>query len=451
MSARDGLGQVPAQAVVGAKYATAASAAARALKIGSRFGRVVLAPLGTGASDVEREAAVIVACGTKYRYERMPGTWYGPNATVVYPTPSAADAIVAYTPANPGASGILTLPSWMSYQCATAGRTTQLDAATVVSGLGANVAPWRSVDGSVGGLSVPCAVTNSDTGPHDVFSWPVYGAASMSDHNGQAAPDGTMTASAANWTTTTGKVGSVYDNVPTDVAALVTIWMLKKSGTVIDVWENHHDYTEFLAQALPLTWTRKSFALTAHPGNTQWLVMGDYTNAAAGAVWLWNQNIVTGAKYPRPDYPVSNSSCAAAKLAATATILSPLGWWDNEIVVRPHYAYNETTADHDIWYLDANNRLYYQQSTAKMRLLVAGNEVLSTALTFSREQAITIRHWNKPTGKGLIVSGATTGNGSAVGSIECAATLPASIYLLSSSTAAQECASLCGLITRSAF
>lgn len=69
---------------------SAAVASALALNVGSRFARVVLAPLGSALDDDARLAAVAAACKTAgYPLEQIPGTWYsGATPYVVGPTPT---------------------------------------------------------------------------------------------------------------------------------------------------------------------------------------------------------------------------------------------------------------------------------------------------------------------------------------------------------------------------
>ena len=59
-------------------------AANMALLIGAYFGRVVIAPIGTGISDVARESAIRFACSGKYEVIRQPGLWYLPAPTMIY-------------------------------------------------------------------------------------------------------------------------------------------------------------------------------------------------------------------------------------------------------------------------------------------------------------------------------------------------------------------------------
>ena len=73
-----------------------ADAVAHALIIGPRFGRVVLAPLGTGADDDVRYNAVEAACAAHnppYPVEQLPGTWY--HGTTPYVVPARAPIAVS--------------------------------------------------------------------------------------------------------------------------------------------------------------------------------------------------------------------------------------------------------------------------------------------------------------------------------------------------------------------
>lgn len=70
-------------------------AATKAVQMGKKNGFVVLAPLGTGASDVVRVAAVESASKSHdppYRVQKLAGTWYLPDATTIFESGDSGEA-----------------------------------------------------------------------------------------------------------------------------------------------------------------------------------------------------------------------------------------------------------------------------------------------------------------------------------------------------------------------
>jgi hypothetical protein len=134
----------------------------------------------------------------------------------------------------------------------------------------------------------------------------------------------------------------------------------------------------------------------------------------------------------------------AADTLSTTTAIAPSGRLNMTEVVAPNFASGEQGVDSPILWWSSTNQIYLQQSTGKVVVDVGGSPVLtSAALTWSREQAITVAVHLTPSGAlSLTVSGATTGNGTVnttgVGTFSTGATS----YLLGTSSGAQECADL---------
>jgi hypothetical protein len=150
-------------------------------------------------------------------------------------------------------------------------------------------------------------------------------------------------------------------------------------------------------------------------------------------------------------YPTSAIATAGAAAARAADVLSlsspstiaPGGFFDLDLTFAPHFATAEQGVDLNLFYLDASNRVFLRQSDAKIVLRLAGaNNAVSSALTWSRNQALRIRARHTPREQVLEVFQATSGNGAASASVAAAISLPATAYLLGSSTGAEESSDL---------
>lgn len=99
--------------------------------------------------------------------------------------------------------------------------------------------------------------------------------------------------------------------------------------------------------------------------------------------------------------------------SATADIIAPGGYLRIDLGYRTGYAQTGLVAEHNLLYFDADNRLFYRQSDAKLVWSVDGEELASSALTFSASQDLTITVEHAEGSRELTVSGATTGDGTA--------------------------------------
>jgi hypothetical protein len=351
--------------------------------------------------------------------------------------------LAGWAPGAP-AAGVLTLPSWMSYSCATANRRTQTGPATRVDGIAANLAPWRSVDGVAGGLSVESTRTNlikNNLGWDSATTG--WNAGDASRTAGETDPAGG--ASAIKWAGTVGKYSAYTSTYTPGNPWAISLWTKQSAG--VDLVSLTSDQAGAIINPLSAAaaWAFQS-------------AKGTFANAMnAYLLWAGTRTlIVDGLQLEAGSYPTScivNGDAPAARAIARLSVPAVQsfclnGYFDVSFLVRPHYASTETAADHDILYVNSNNRLFFEQSSRKMTFKCNGNSLASSALTFSREQALRVRAWNRPNGKGLRVSGATAGDGLASGVAEPAAptVFTGAAYLLGNSSGAQESATLSEII-----
>src|SRR5690606_19537935 len=130
-----------------------------------------------------------------------------------------------------------------------------------------------------------------------------------------------------------------------------------------------------------------------------------------GACRYWGIQLETGAYVS----PFHAGTCEPGSLFAPTEALIRDGFYRLRLTCWPGYANGETAADHNLIYLDDDNRLYFRQSDQKMVFVVAGDALESSALTFSRWQELTITIEHSTNRRRLIVSGATSGDGTTSG------------------------------------
>ena len=100
------VGEAQVHAVIGATITDPTQAAAFAQNvIGPQFGQVVLAPLGSGASDVLRNQSCIAAAKDKFTFRKVTGLWRLPGA--VWIDNDDPDEMIRFLP-TPGATSALT-------------------------------------------------------------------------------------------------------------------------------------------------------------------------------------------------------------------------------------------------------------------------------------------------------------------------------------------------------
>jgi hypothetical protein len=347
---------------------------------------------------------------------------------------------------DPGAGGF-NLPRGMAITCPTTGRTSQTSASTLRTGFGANAARARSVNGAVWGLSVESARTNVVAAPSDFSSgsWTkttgVVGTAATTDLLDPAGANG-ATRLAYDGSGTAGNTRIVQSTGVTpgnSVAYCMSWWGRMLTGTrTIDGYLN-----------LPSTIVHTTFTSTwqrfdgTDNGNGTFALQFNLTDATLnsafnGYCYACQEEL---GKYPSSAF--TGARAADVLSLSSPSTIAPGGYFDVSKVFAPHYATAEQSVDHNLVYFNDNNRLFLRQSDSKLVLRLAGaNNTVSSALTWSRETALRIRARHTPREQVLEVLGATTGNGVASAAAAAAISLPATAYLLGSSTGAEESSSL---------
>ena len=337
--------------------------------------------------------------------------------------------------------GVFTVPpSWLSISCATTGRTVQTSASTIVSGIGANA--WRARNvGSGLGLSVESARENTDPyGVTGAASWTLGGATAVN----ATGPDGsTNTAATVTWTTGTSVLGYAA-GLGSGAPYIASFWEIDTGGTRTIGFLDQFTGTPTTVISTAITWGRYQLSWgSAAPADLAWGTWAGAPNPN-GQGTVWGAQIETG-RYPSSVIPTAGTAASrAADVLSTTSAIAPSGRLNMTAVVAPNFASGEQGVDSPILWWNSTNQIFLQQSTGKIVIELGGVAALvSAALTWSREQAITVAAHLAPSGAlSLTVSGATTGNGTTnatgVGTFSTGATS----YLLGTSSGAQECADL---------
>lgn len=79
------------------------------------------------------------------------------------------------------------------------------------------------------------------------------------------------------------------------------------------------------------------------------------------------------------------------------------GYFEANIIYRPHYAHDDLTSDHNILYLDSNNRLFYRASDDRLVLKINNADLISTTLEFDRLEEINVTLEHSALGRSLVV------------------------------------------------
>ncbi len=341
-------------------------------------------------------------------------------------------------------TGLIVIPGWMAITCATAGRTSQVSASTLVAGLGANAARARNI-GSGTGLSVEMARTNLALNS-DTWTGTGWSAGSMTRTASQADPAGGSVAS--KWTS----AGGDFTNFQTGTTARTySAWVKGSTGTPPYAHFQKANSILTWVDITTTTWARAVIVYASDQATGQIVCRTDNVPTGSGPTGAstfltYGAQAEASVAYPSSYFPTAGATGARAadvlSVAAPANV-APGGFFELDMLVAPNYADTEQSADHNLVYFDTNNRIFIQQSTKKVVLRIGGADVLSSALTWSREAPIRIHALHRPGGRKLDVAGATSGNGSSgLQSAAAAISLPGTSYLMGSNTGAEECADL---------
>lgn len=363
-------------------------------------------------------------------------------------------------------TGLLTsLPSFLSIACATTGRTTQTGASSFVRSLGANAKRARNVGRGVG-LAVEtaranklCGNTDTWTGSATLQQWN-SGTVTVTRTNGQTAPDGTSNA--------------VQFALPDpdfgfgDFCSLKTFLAYGQGGTLSSwargitrtdtakpygyiSWDQDAD-ASVAVEVTSTVWTRLS--LTTPATDRQYPVL-EYSRTSPtvnvrATVHVYAMQLELGANYPSSYFPVANGAENQTRAqdlltCPSAALIAPGGFFNWDLVFAPHYASTEYAADHNLVFFDSNNRVYLRQSDNKIVVVVGGHASVSSALTFTRDDAVRVRvSHTAAVGQTLsvFVNDQQIGSTGVDGTVKTAISLPATAGILGDGATTSESADL---------
>jgi len=322
----------------------------------------------------------------------------------------------SWSAGTPGSDGTLRLASWMTYECATAETTAQTSASTLRTGFAADAPRGFSRDGStwylLGEPEAVNLVTDQDVSG---AGWSSLGTpvvtGSISDPAGGASAyridDNDGAAVEHRFRGVTYQAG----------AMTLSSWARHDGGTGAGVLREGATGGVDLSVPIPAAataWARYVDSTASHPGGADQVVLSPRSvSADTGAVDFYGVQIEAGL------YPTSfiDGTREAGNLKLTTSAICPRGYFDVELTVAPPWAHDAFATEHDWLHLDgSDNRLYFDGADDKLKLVVNGTEIESSALTWAAHAAITVRVVSLPTGMSLTVSGAATGNGTVTGS-----------------------------------
>ncbi|MCA9620491.1 MAG: hypothetical protein KC731_15825, partial [Myxococcales bacterium] len=341
--------------------------------------------------------------------------------------------------------GRVALPSWLSISCETEDRTTQVGPSAAVSGLPANAARAMSRDGTTWGLLVEPGTTNVITS-QDLSTWAnetgtptvttamgpdqVPGAVKLTDNSGleiQAKSflcgsfSGTGTVSLWIYSEEDDNVGPSRAYV-TDSGAASTLSANLDSAAFS--WVFASDTADFTASDLTMNVAPRAI-LAARLGSARFAFVQ-----------------IEALSYPTSFIGGSRAAdVLTADLAALEGVVED-GYFDVTLTYAPLYAHDEAASAHDLIVLsdgtNESNRVYYDAAHAEFVAVMGSVTVKTPAVTFARDQSLTIRVVHQRTGFSIAVSGATTGNGEGSDTPDPAFSLaPTKAYILGNASGAQ--------------
>ena len=231
-------------------------------------------------------------------------------------------------------------------------------------------------------------------------------------------------------------------------ARTISAWMqILGAATRCDIQSNTGAGDLLIASAGgDAAWIRRSVSGTATAAaHNSVIAPRNVTASETGSVLVYGYQI-EGGSYPS-SVIVSTSGSATTRAADVLSVpspstIAPAGRFDATLTIAPNYATAEQAGDYDLLFFDSSNRLFLRASDNKIVMRIGGADVVSSALTWSREQALTIRAAHCASGRTLTVSGATSGNGTTTAGAASAMTLPGTAYLLGNASGAEECSDL---------
>ncbi len=314
-------------------------------------------------------------------------------------------------------SGLIRLPGWMRIQCESPSRTAQQTLNSIMSGYAAHAPRAYSQDGTTFGLLAEPAMTNRNDN-HDFTSWATSGTPLI---NAVVGPDG-VTASLEIEDDDAGAIEFIsYAITPGAVAAQHTLsaWHFMTAPTptnssLLEYADGVED-PQISLTVVDTDWTHAQFAVSDIGSGTFTIAPRTVTAADVGATrWF-------GVQLERRSYAsrFRQTSHVAVKVEAVSSIVMPDGLIKFTLVYRPHYTHDQAElVDHNLFFIDAANRVFFRASDNNFVFRVNGDDVVSGAVTFAAHDTLTFFFENSTTRRRLIVSGALTGNGTTDGTIQ---------------------------------
>ena len=354
----------------------------------------------------------------------------------------------SWSAGTPGSDGTLRLASWMTYECATAETTAQTSASTLRTGFAADAPRGFSRDGStwylLGEPEAVNLVTDQDVSG---AGWSSLGTpvvtGSISDPAGGASAyridDNDGAAVEHRFRGVTYQAG----------AMTLSSWARHDGGTGAGVLREGATGGADLSVPIPAAataWARYVDSTASHPGGADQVVLSPRSvSADTGAVDFYGVQLEAGL------YPTSfiDGTRAAANVALDAGRLMPHGWVDLGVGFATPWANTGVTGEHDLVHFDgADHRFYFDGSDDKLKLIINGTEIESSALTFAAYTAMTARVASLPSGLSLVVSGADSGDGTTTGASAGRIAPPASLWVGGDSSGVQESILLSSITSR---
>ena len=357
-----------------------------------------------------------------------------------------AQASLSWTAAPPGSSGVLSMPSWITYECATANTTAQTGPATLNTGFSANDARGFSRDGTAWGLLVEPGATNLIT--------------EINLGDGTAG-GGTPTITSATDPSGASSQCQIEDDDVSEVerqdlaataAASSTTHALSAWGRFVSAGTAtsatflcDHDVGSNVPR-LTIATTETTWGLFSDVDTTPEGISTTECVAYATSTTVVAQTGTAAWAFPMLEeraYPTSfiDGTRAAGTLTVDPNVVSRDGYLDLTFRAAPLFASTEVSTETVLLYVSSTNKLVWDGTSKRLELTIDNVTIASEALTFSRDQALTVTVQHLSTGVALTVSGATSGNGTTTGEAQDA--LPAGdIYLLSDDSGADEAFSL---------
>lgn len=354
----------------------------------------------------------------------------------------------------PTAAGTLPLPSWLSYECATAETSAQTGPATVRTGFAADAPRAFSRDGVTWGLLIEPAATNL-IDEQDLTAWasvntPVLSAATTPSGTSEQCEIEDDNAAGVEY-----KRLLAFDVDPNPRTLSLSGWMQHLGGAGIAYLRIVLDAAislQFIDSNANADWVARAASGLVDPGaGAGSLEMrASPRNAAAevGSARYWGMQLEERA-YPTSFIGADNATFtrAASQLEADVAAIVPRGRMAGIIRFRPHYSSAEVEANHNLIAITdgafANiANIYYSQAFGRFQFDYPAGSVNGSAVTFSRHQELMLYYEYTANRIALEVLGCTTGNGRAEAASEAALASVAHAYVLGGSGGTEQGADL---------